>query len=114
QKEWLTSTEVICSLTGTLTGTLSVGETTSWKAGYLNVQKNCCALTSTTRGLSGSAAAEAPGRCSFLARTTALTIEIAVTSAAGTAVHTISSPVWPWTGGPSESSSGRTLNLKTA
>jgi hypothetical protein len=43
---------------------------------------------------------------SFLASTIALTTEIAVTSTAGIAVQTISSPVWPWIGGPSVSSSG--------
>ena len=47
------------------------------------------------------------GSCSFFASTTALTIEIAVTSAAGTAVQTISRPVLPCVGGPSSSSSGR-------
>ena len=41
---------------------------------------------------------------SFLASTTALTIEIAVTSAAGTAVQAISRPVCPWIGGPGGSS----------
>ena len=42
-----------------------------------------------------------------------LITEIAVTSSAGTAVQTISTPVWPWIGGPSLSSSGRTRNLTT-
>ena len=36
-----------------------------------------------------------------------------VTSTAGIAVHVISRPVCPWTGGPSESSSGRTRNVTT-
>ena len=36
-----------------------------------------------------------------------------VTSTAGIAVQMISSPVWPWIGGPSESSSGRTRNFTT-
>src|SRR4029450_565257 len=88
-------------------------------------------MTQTTSGLNGSAlvrlhkfwvevaaarAAEAEGAfgsCSFFARTTALRIEIAVTSAAGTAVHQISRPVWPWTGGPSESSSARARNFSS-
>src|SRR5438093_13142964 len=39
---------------------------------------------------------------------------IDVTSSAGTAVHTVSSPVWPWIGGPSESSSGFARNFQTA
>jgi hypothetical protein len=42
-----------------------------------------------------------------------LMIEIAVTRIAGTAVQTISTTVFPWIGGPSESSSGRTRNLNT-
>jgi hypothetical protein len=50
---------------------------------------------------------------SFLASTIALTIEIAVTSTAGIAVQTISIPVCPWMGGPSDSSSGWTRNLST-
>ena len=50
---------------------------------------------------------------SFFASTTALTTEIAVTSIAGIAVQTISSPVWPWIGGPSRSSSSAALNLST-
>ena len=105
---------MIRSSTGVLTGTFSVGEAMSWNAGYENVQKNCCALTSTTSGFSGSEAADACGMSSFLVSTTALTIEIAVTSAAGIAVQTISRPVCPWIGGPSESSSSRTRNLTSA
>ena len=38
-------------------------------------------------------------------------IAIEVTSANGIAVQPISSPVWPWMGGPSESSSGATRNF---
>ncbi len=44
---------------------------------------------------------------SFWTSTIPLITEIAVTRIAGTAVQTISTPVWPWIGGPSESSSGR-------
>src|SRR5690349_21271900 len=51
---------------------------------------------------------------SFFASTIALTTAIAVTSSVGTAVHTISRPVWPWIGGPSESSSGFARNFQTA
>ena len=36
-----------------------------------------------------------------------------VTSTAGIAVHVISRPVWPWIGGPSESSSGRARKVTT-
>ena len=49
----------------------------------------------------------------FCGSTIALTIEIAVTSTAGTAVQTISSFVCPCVGGPSESSSGLTRNFQT-
>ena len=52
-------------------------------------------------------------RSSFFASTIALTTEIAVTSTAGTAVQTISMPVWPWIGGPSVSSSGAARNFST-
>jgi hypothetical protein len=38
---------------------------------------------------------------------------IAITSTVGTAVHAISSPVWPWIGSPSESSSGRARNFSS-
>ena len=65
----------------------------------MNSHANCCAVTCTTSGFE-------PAR-PFCASTTALTIEIAVTSTAGIAVQTISSVVCPWVGGPSESSSGR-------
>src|ERR1700749_3558553 len=51
---------------------------------------------------------------SFRERTMALTIAIAVTSTNGIAVHVISSPVLPWMGGPSSSSSGWTLKRATA
>jgi hypothetical protein len=46
-------------------------------------------------------------------RTIPLITEIAVTRIAGTVVQRISRPVWPCTGGPSESSSARTRNLTT-
>ena len=38
---------------------------------------------------------------------------IAMTRSAGTAVHAISSPVWPWIGGPSASSSSGTRHFQT-
>src|ERR687887_1206455 len=113
QNEWVTSTEVMRSRTGVLIGSFSVDEVRSLNPGYLKLQKNCCAVTSTMSGFSG-VAADAWGTFSFFASTTALTIEIAVTRAAGTAVQTISSPVCPWIGGPSESSSGAARNLTTA
>ena len=49
----------------------------------------------------------------FRASTTALTMPIAVTRIAGTAVHRISSPVCPWMGGPSVSSSKGTRHFPT-
>src|SRR3954465_1828402 len=49
----------------------------------------------------------------FCASTIALTIEIAVTSTVGIAVHTISIAVWPCVGGPSERSSGFARNFIT-
>ena len=73
--------------------------------GYVNDQANCCASTFTMSGFEPA--------WPFCARTTALTIEIAVTSTAGIAVHTISSIVWPCVGGPSESSSGRARKWMT-
>src|SRR5256885_3155965 len=51
---------------------------------------------------------------SSLASTIALTIAIEVTSTVGTAVQRISSPVCPWMGGPSESSSGFARTSHTA
>src|SRR3954453_20580247 len=115
QKECVTSSDVIRSLVVTSIGSLSVAEVSLPKPGYWKLQANCCAVTSTTSGVSLSdEAAEACGMCSFLARTTALTIEIAVTRTAGTAVHTISRPVLPWIGGPSASSPGCARNLKIA
>ena len=72
--------------------------------GYVNVQANCWAVMSTFSGFEPV--------WSFRARTIAETIAIEVTSANGIAVQTISSPVWPWTGGPSESSSGPTRNFQ--
>ena len=67
-------------------------------AGYTKLQANCLAVTSTRSGWAPAS--------SFRASTIALTIAIAVTSTAGTAVQAISNPVWPWIGGPSLSSSG--------
>ncbi len=47
-------------------------------------------------------------------RTIALTIAIAVTRMNGMIVQVISSPVWPWIGGPSSKSSSRTRNFATS
>ncbi len=69
----------------------------------MNVHANWRAVTSTF-------SAFVPAR-SFWTSTTPLITEIAVTSSVGIAVQTISTPVWPWIGRPSESSSGRARNL---
>ena len=106
---------MISSLTGTSTGSLSVAETASPKPGYLKLHANCCEMTSTVSGSSGWAGeAEALENRPFWPSTMALTIAIAVTSTAGTAVHAISRPVCPWIGGPSSSSSGRARKLISA
>ena len=85
QNEWITSTEFNVSLTGSSTGSTSWPEVTLVLPGYSNFQANCCAVTAIRSGF-------APASL-FFASTTALTIEIAVTSTAGIAVQTISSPV---------------------
>src|SRR5215210_1511265 len=64
---------------------------------------NCWPSTSTCIASDGS--------LSFFASATELTRIIASTSTSGTAVQTISIPVWPWIGGPSLSSSGFARNF---
>src|SRR5256886_15847003 len=112
QNECVTSSDVIRSLAVESTGSFSVAEVSPPKSGYLKVQANCCEITLTWTGLSGSDAAEACGMCSFCARTTALTIEMAVTSAAGTAVQAISRRVLPWIGGAAECAARPAPGLK--
>ena len=51
---------------------------------------------------------------SFRERTIALTIAIAVTRTNGMIVQVISSPVCPWTGGPSSKSSSATRKRMTS
>ena len=104
QNEWITSSECSVSFTGRSTGSTSSPETTLPSPGYSNFHANCCAVTAMRSGFGPASL--------FCARTTALTIEIAVTSTAGTAVQTISRPVCPWIGGPSDSSSGWTRKLR--
>jgi hypothetical protein len=53
----------------------------------LKLQANCCAVTSTVKW--------SVGMLSFLASATALATAITTTSTVGTAVHAISSPVFP-------------------
>src|SRR5919202_4458861 len=106
QNEWITSFDVIRSTTDRWTGRRSTADFLFPYCGYEYVHANCWAITSTRSGFAPAA--------SFFARTTALTIAIAVTSTVGIAVQTISRPVCPWIGGPSVSSSGFRRNLKTA
>src|SRR5581483_768248 len=103
QNEWMTSFDVMSSFTWRPSGIVS--EPYVLPFGYVNCQANCCATTLITRGFDPASP--------FLASTIALTIEIAVTSRAGIAVHTISSFVCPCVGGPSESSSGPARNFHT-
>ena len=105
QNEWITSFAVRCSSTERPTGRRSCAEVRFFWSGYENVHSNWRAVTSTFSWFE-------PGR-SFWTRTMPLITEIAVTRIAGTAVQTISIPVCPWIGGPSESSSGRTRNFHT-
>ena len=87
------------------TGSRSVPLVRFFAPGYEKLHANCCAVTFTFSTFEP--------RASFRARTIALTIPIAVTRTVGMSVQTISSPVWPWIGGPSESSSGATRNRHT-
>ena len=98
QNEWITSSERNVSLTVSFTGRTSWPEVNFVSPGYSNLHANCWAVTAIRTGFGPAS--------SFFASTTALTIEIAVTRIAGIAVQTISSPVCPWMGGPSEKSSG--------
>ena len=90
-------------MTVLFTGSRSCAEVRLPSFGYENDQANWRAVTFTSTWSLGT--------CSFLTRTTPETMEIAVTRTAGIAVQRISTPVWPWIGGPSESSSGFTRNL---
>src|ERR687896_1136522 len=107
QNEWMTSFACRVSLTASFTGSTSRPALSGWSPsdGYSKLHANCCAVTPIRSGLSPAS--------SFFASTTALTTEMAVTSTAGIAVHTISRPVCPCTGGPSASSSSGARNLST-
>src|ERR671922_3047458 len=48
QKEWMTSSALSFSSTGSFTGSVSCPLVT-FASGYVNDQANCCAVTSTTR-----------------------------------------------------------------
>ena len=73
-------------------------------SGYEKLHANCCATTFTRKTFLPWA--------SFRPSTIALTMPIAVTRIVGMSVQTISRPVWPWIGGPSESSSGAARKLR--
>src|SRR5438270_6178178 len=105
QKEWMTSSERSFSSTLRPSGSRRSPEVRLPWPGYEKLQANCCAVTFTFSGFRPA--------LPFFASTTALTIAIAITSAVGIAVHVISSPVWPWIGGPSDSSSGAARNFQT-
>src|ERR671935_176363 len=104
QKEWTTSSDLRRSSTLRPTGRRRSPEVRSLWPGYEKLHANCCAVTSTCIGFRPA--------LPFFASTIALTIAIATTSAVGIAVHVISSPVWPWIGGPSDSSSGAARNFQ--
>src|SRR5918911_2428313 len=104
QKEWMTSSDLRRSSTLRPTGRRRSPEVRSAWPGYAKLQANCCAVTSTCNGFEPA--------LPFFASTIALTIAIATTSTVGIAVQVISSPVWPWIGGPSDSSSGAARNFQ--
>jgi hypothetical protein len=101
----MTSFAVKMRRTERFTGSRRVPVVRFFASGYWKLHANCCAVTLTRKTFEPSA--------SFFARTIALTMPIAVTRTVGIAVQTISSPVWPWIGGPSESSSGAARNRQT-
>ncbi len=70
---------------------------------YLNCHANCWAITLILTGWFPALL--------FCARTTALTIAIAVTRIVGITVQTISIVVCPWIGGPSDQSPGSARKL---
>ena len=87
QNEWMTSRALRLSSVDLFSGSRSSVVVTSPPPGYLKVQANCCAVTSTVMWSAGMR--------SFLARATALTTPITTTRMVGTAVQAISRPVWP-------------------
>src|SRR5918912_934499 len=105
QNEWMTSSERSFSSTLRPSGSRRSPEVRFPWPGYEKLQANCCAVTFTFSGFEPA--------LPFFASTIALTIAIATTSTVGIAVHVISSPVWPWIGGPSDSSSGAARNFQT-
>ena len=107
QNEWTTSFDLSSSFTGRLIGRRRIGVVTPFAPpfAYVNVHANCSAVTFTCSGFDPA--------LPFSESTTAAAMAITVTRSAGTAVQAISSPVWPWIGGPSVSSSGRARNFRT-
>ena len=103
QNEWITSFELIVSITERSFGNRSTADVSPCASGYVNDHEYCCAVTSTWSGFTPA--------LPLRERTMALTIAIDVTITSGTIVQPISRPVWPWIGGPSESSPGAARNL---
>ena len=87
QNEWMTSRARSVNRVGRSIGSLRMFVVRSFCCGYLNVQANCCAVTSTLSGFEPV--------CSLRANTTAEMIAIDVTRTNGIAVHATSRPVWP-------------------
>ncbi len=105
QNEWITSTAVIVKRVVWPTGRTSSPDVTSSYPEYTNFQANCWP----TALISSGRLPASP----FRASTIALTMPIAMTRIAGTAVQAISRPVCPWIGGPSASSSSGTRHFHT-
>ena len=108
QKAWMTSLAVRISSTGSFTRSTSSPSVRS-SSGYVKLQANWAAVTSIVVYSSGSS-----GSVSARASATALQTDMATTSTVGTAVHQISSPVWPWIGEPSSMSSAGARNFQPA
>jgi hypothetical protein len=105
QNEWMTSFDERCSSTERFTGSRSVPVVNLPLSGYSKLQANCWAVTLMFRTFLPCASSRAS--------TIALKMPIAVTSTVGISVQTISRFVWPWIGGPSESSSGAARKCRT-
>ena len=105
QNEWITSSARRLSSTCRPSSSRSSVVSKFPYCGYLKLHANWRAVTSTLSRFAF--------RCPFSASAIALRTAMIVTSTAGIAVHVISSPVCPWIGGPSESSSGRARKVTT-
>ena len=105
QKEWMTSSA--CMLSSTCRPSTS-RSSSDWKPPY------CGYLKCPGELLRGHVHLQAVLlQLAVLSERDGADDAITITSTVGIAVHAISIPVWPWIGGPSESSSGRARNLTT-